>query len=71
MQYNIGDRITLKKIDKRLKNPDLRVWKVVGVKYCKYSNENRYDLIEDKYGYDERFDYLESELTKRYKIVEE
>lgn len=71
MQYNIGDRITLKKIDKRFKTPDLRVWKVVGVKHCKYRNENRYDLIEDKYGCDKRFDYPESELTKRYKIVEE
>ena len=71
MEFKVGDRIILKKIDKRLKNPDLKIWRVVEVKPCAYSSENRYDLVEDEHGYDKKFDYLESALTKLYKRVEE
>jgi len=68
---NVGDKVTLKKIDKRRKNPDLRVWRIVAVNYNEYRKENMYNLVEVEYGLDERYDFIESVLLKQYKKVEE
>lgn len=69
--FQIGDKITIKKIDKRFKHPDTRIWEVVAVKWCECNNEKMYDLVEVIHRLDMRYDCKEHFLVKNYiKIVE-
>lgn len=63
--YNIGDKIT-KKIDKRFKCPDTRIWEIVAVNWCEYNNEKMYDLVEITQRLDVRYDAKEHFLVKNY-----
>ena len=67
----VGDKLTIKKIDKRLKNPDLRVWEIVEIHYDEMRNENQYDLVDVENNDNRRFDYAESALLEKYKKIEE
>lgn len=66
----IGDKLTIKKIDKRLKSPDLRVWEIVGIRYDEMRNENRYNLVDVENNGNCRYDYTESALLEKYKKIE-
>lgn len=65
----VGDKLTIKKIDKRLKNPDLRVWEIVEIHYDEMRNEKRYDLVDVENNGNCRFYYAESALLKEYKKI--
>lgn len=67
----VGDKLTIKKIDKRLKNPDLRVWEIVEIHYDEMRNENLYDLVDVENNENRRYDYVESALLEKYKKIEE
>lgn len=67
----VGDKITIKKIDKRLKNPDLRVWEIVEIHYDEMCNENRYDLVDVENNENRIYHYIESALLEKYKKIEE
>jgi hypothetical protein len=67
----VGDKLTIKKIDKRLKNPDLRIWEIVEIHYDEMRNENRYDLVDVENNENRRYDYSESALLEKYKKIEE
>lgn len=66
----VGDKLTIKKIDKRLKNPDLRVWEIVEIHYDEMRNENLYDLVDVENNENRRYDYVESALLEKYKKIE-
>lgn len=67
----VGDKLTIKKIDKRLKNPDLRVWEIVEIHYDEMCNAKRYDLVDVENNGNCMFYYAESALLKKYKKIEE
>ena len=67
----VGDKLTIKKIDKRLKNPDLRVWEIVAIHYDEMRNENQYDLVDVENNENCRYDYAESALLEKYKKIAE
>ena len=67
----VGDKLTIKKIDKRLKNPDLRVWEIVEIHYDEMRNENRYDLVDVENNENRMYHYVESALLDKYKKIEE
>lgn len=66
-----GDKLTIKKIDKRLKNPDLRVWEIVEIHYDEMRNENRYDLVDVENNENRMYHYVESALLEKYKKIDE
>lgn len=62
--FQIGEKIT-KKIDRRYKNPDTRVWQIVGIKNCPLPPYGKmYDMVEVSHRQDWRFDYKEKNLIK-------
>lgn len=66
----VGDKLTIKKIDKRLKNPDLRVWEIAEIHYDEMCNENRYDLVDVENNENRMYHYVESALLEKYKKIE-